>query len=405
MAGPRECGSGGEQECCPDGVAEERPSPGCVEEVRSSEGAGERPDESARECRSGGAECRARGCVQQCRSGDGAAGLRSQAALGREAGGCLLDGAPREGCRSGGCAQDCRPAGVAEGCRSDRSVQERRPDETEGFESGECVEEARPCARDDKRPFDRVVAGRPDASASDCPSGGTRQPQPEGGTEKDRPGDGAQGQATEEGRRPGEVAKGDRSGEGVRRRWSDGVVEAGHPDGSVPEGRSGGVERPRSPVAAKCRSGGCVQGCRSGKCAPGCRTEGRVAGGSGAMRSAARLRCTAEPDLEAVLSAKEFAQWVVRLVLEVLDHRRLVTHMTSVADARIVAALRTMVNADVVPGRGLGVAVPQRVTIRMVDARTAEICAGYDRGARHFALAARITRIRGQWRLSALRLR
>ncbi|MGW4845827.1 Rv3235 family protein [Nocardia brasiliensis] len=134
---------------------------------------------------------------------------------------------------------------------------------------------------------------------------------------------------------------------------------------------------------------------------------GRVGCGAGAIRpqSKSRVECGAEPDPEAVLSAKEFAQWAVRLVLEVLDHRRLVTHMTSVADARIVAALRTMVNTDVIPGRGLGVAVPGRVTVRMVDARTAEVCAGYDRGPRHFALAARIVRTRGQWRLTALRVR
>ncbi len=122
-------------------------------------------------------------------------------------------------------------------------------------------------------------------------------------------------------------------------------------------------------------------------------------------RSRSRAGCGAEPDPEAVLSAKEFAHWAVRLVLEVLDHRRLVTHMTPVADARIVAALRTMVNTDVVPGSGLGVAVPRRVTVHMVDANTAEVCAGYDRGSRHFALAARIVRTRGQWRLTALRVR
>ncbi|MGX1774697.1 Rv3235 family protein [Nocardia brasiliensis] len=122
-------------------------------------------------------------------------------------------------------------------------------------------------------------------------------------------------------------------------------------------------------------------------------------------RSRSRAGCGADLDLAAVLSAKEFAQWAVRLVLEVLDHRRLVTHLTPVADARIVAALRTMVNTDVVPGRGLGVAVPGRVTVCMVDANTAEVCAGYDRGPRHFALAARIIRTRGQWRLTALRVR
>lgn len=77
-----------------------------------------------------------------------------------------------------------------------------------------------------------------------------------------------------------------------------------------------------------------------------------------------------------------------------------------VADATVVAAVRTVLDAGFVPGRGLGVAVPIRVSVVLVDARTAEIFAAYARGGRRFALAGRIARSRSAgWRLTALRIR
>ncbi len=77
-----------------------------------------------------------------------------------------------------------------------------------------------------------------------------------------------------------------------------------------------------------------------------------------------------------------------------------------VADATVVAAVRTLLDAGYVPGRGLGVAVPVRVSVVLVDARAAEVFAAYARGGRRFALAARIVRTRSAgWRLTALRLR
>ncbi|MBF6247767.1 hypothetical protein IU471_30070, partial [Nocardia elegans] len=56
--------------------------------------------------------------------------------------------------------------------------------------------------------------------------------------------------------------------------------------------------------------------------------------------------------------------------------------------------------------RALGSAVHLRVRLRLLDTDTAEVWAGYDRGGRHFALAARVARTRATgWRLTALRVR
>ncbi len=96
----------------------------------------------------------------------------------------------------------------------------------------------------------------------------------------------------------------------------------------------------------------------------------------------------------------------MRVVLEALDRRRPVSQLKVVADATVVSAVRTLIGGDLVPGRRKGVAVPVRVGVVLVDTRTAEVYAGYTRGGRHFALAARIARTRTTgWRLTALRVR
>ncbi|MEU1959717.1 Rv3235 family protein [Nocardia sp. NPDC019255] len=105
-------------------------------------------------------------------------------------------------------------------------------------------------------------------------------------------------------------------------------------------------------------------------------------------------------------SARRFAESAVRIALEVFDRRRPVPQLAVVADATVVAAVRTLLDAGLVPGRGLGVAVPIRVSVVLVDARTAEIFAAYARGGRRFAFAGRIVRGRSAgWRLTALRIR
>ncbi|MET8648759.1 Rv3235 family protein [Nocardia aurea] len=101
-------------------------------------------------------------------------------------------------------------------------------------------------------------------------------------------------------------------------------------------------------------------------------------------------------------SARKFAEYALRTVLEVLDHRRPAGQLAAVAHPPVVAALRGMVGGDRVPFRELGVAVLARVDISMVDPATAEVYARYHRGSRHFAVAARITCARDGWRLAVL---
>ncbi|MEC3956736.1 Rv3235 family protein [Nocardia sp. CDC153] len=103
-------------------------------------------------------------------------------------------------------------------------------------------------------------------------------------------------------------------------------------------------------------------------------------------------------------AARQFAGKVVRLALEVLDGRRPPAQLAVVADPAVVAAARTLAGARTLPGRGLGSATLTRVDVIMADPGAAEVCAAYDRGARHFALAARIVRGRSGWRLAAFRV-
>ncbi|WP_223885468.1 Rv3235 family protein [Nocardia colli] len=109
----------------------------------------------------------------------------------------------------------------------------------------------------------------------------------------------------------------------------------------------------------------------------------------------------AEPDS----AAREFAHGALRIALEVLDHRRPIAHLDAIAEPPVVSAIRTLVAGDYVPGRALGTAVLTRVNVVMVNSDAAELCAAYDRGHRHFALAAHIARTRADhWRMTALRV-
>ncbi|WP_159080638.1 Rv3235 family protein [Nocardia suismassiliense] len=102
--------------------------------------------------------------------------------------------------------------------------------------------------------------------------------------------------------------------------------------------------------------------------------------------------------------AKEFAHRGLRCALEVLDRHRPVAQLGAIADPSVVSVVRTIVNGDFVPGSELGTAVLRRVDVVMVNGAAAELCGSYDRGHRHFALAARIARTRAGWRLTALRV-
>ncbi|MFE3444074.1 Rv3235 family protein [Nocardia sp. NPDC059180] len=103
--------------------------------------------------------------------------------------------------------------------------------------------------------------------------------------------------------------------------------------------------------------------------------------------------------------ARVAAERSLRVALEVLDHRRPVSQLTALADARTVAAVRTLIRADLIPSRELGSAILAGLHVEMVDEQTAEVCARYLRGSRRLALAARIERSgRRDWHLTALRL-
>ncbi|MFI9407377.1 Rv3235 family protein [Nocardia sp. NPDC052316] len=102
--------------------------------------------------------------------------------------------------------------------------------------------------------------------------------------------------------------------------------------------------------------------------------------------------------------AKEFAHRVLRCALEVLDRHRPLAHLGAIADPPVVSMVRTVVKGGFVPGAELGTAVLRRVDVVMVTGAAAELCASYDRGHRHYALAARIARTRAGWRLTALRV-
>ncbi|WP_405489899.1 Rv3235 family protein [Nocardia sp. NBC_00511] len=114
------------------------------------------------------------------------------------------------------------------------------------------------------------------------------------------------------------------------------------------------------------------------------------------MKSVARDECNA--------AARQFAGAALRLTLEVLDGRRPPGQLGPLAEPAVVAAVRTLSGSGRAPGRALGAATLTRVDVVMAAAGKAEVCAGYDRGERHFALAARIVRGRSGWRLAAFRV-
>ncbi|WNJ58050.1 Rv3235 family protein [Nocardia seriolae] len=103
-------------------------------------------------------------------------------------------------------------------------------------------------------------------------------------------------------------------------------------------------------------------------------------------------------------AARQFAGRALRSALEVLDGRRPPGQLSPFAEPAVVAAVRTLAGAGRLPGRELGSATLTRVDVIMSEPGRAEVCAGYDRGPRHFALAARIVRGRSGWRLAAFRV-
>ncbi|WP_405133221.1 Rv3235 family protein [Nocardia sp. NBC_01388] len=128
--------------------------------------------------------------------------------------------------------------------------------------------------------------------------------------------------------------------------------------------------------------------------------------GTVALQRVLRASHAAKSDVcdESDVVARQFAAAALRVALEVLDGRRSPLQLRPLAESGVIAALRTVADRGQVPGRGLGAATLTRVDVIMAGSRAAEVCAGYDRGTRHFALAARIVRGRSGWRLTAFRV-
>ncbi|MFB7718005.1 MULTISPECIES: Rv3235 family protein [unclassified Nocardia] len=101
---------------------------------------------------------------------------------------------------------------------------------------------------------------------------------------------------------------------------------------------------------------------------------------------------------------RQFAGAALRLALEVLDGRRSPVQLRPLAEPSVIAVLRTLAEHGQAPGSELGAATLTRIDVIMAGAGAAEVCAGYDRGTRHFALAARIVRGRSGWRLTVFRV-
>ncbi|MEV6062223.1 Rv3235 family protein [Nocardia asteroides] len=134
-------------------------------------------------------------------------------------------------------------------------------------------------------------------------------------------------------------------------------------------------------------------------CRPARRNGGAPRGVSLAVRGAcARNEAGSSP------TAQGFAEKTVRLVLEVADRRRQVDQLRTVAEPMVLAAVRTMLAQNLVPGRGLGSATLTRVRVTPDEGGAAEVFACYQRGPRTLALAGRIEFAKDRWRLVALRL-
>ncbi len=107
----------------------------------------------------------------------------------------------------------------------------------------------------------------------------------------------------------------------------------------------------------------------------------------------------------AMAEAREYSWRVLRMVLEVLDRRRPVAQLARFASPAVQAAVGTLVGGNHLRHRELGTAVLARVHVIGGDDGAIEVCGTYQRGSRHFAIAARITRAPATgWQLTALRV-
>ncbi|MFD4355958.1 Rv3235 family protein [Nocardia sp. NPDC058518] len=112
----------------------------------------------------------------------------------------------------------------------------------------------------------------------------------------------------------------------------------------------------------------------------------------------------APPATGSSTSAKRFTEQVLRLLLEVVDRRRSSTHLRAFTDAKVLAAINTMLAQDSAPDRNLGTATLTRVHLTPAEGDAAEVFASYQRGPRSLAIAGRIESSKDSWRLVAVRM-
>jgi hypothetical protein len=103
--------------------------------------------------------------------------------------------------------------------------------------------------------------------------------------------------------------------------------------------------------------------------------------------------------------AKQFAGYALRLVLEVLNGKRVATVLARVLDPELVNVMRSYCRGTApMPGRNLGAARMPVIEVHRAAPDQVEFYGTYLRGARKFAVAGRVTHTRRGWRVSALQL-
>lgn len=132
---------------------------------------------------------------------------------------------------------------------------------------------------------------------------------------------------------------------------------------------------------------------------------GRVLGGQ------ASRRCTHSGSGRAFepgagdADAKQFAGYALRLVLEVLNGKRVPAVLAPVLAPELVNVMRSYCRGTVpIPGRSLGAARMSTIQVHRAAPDQVEFYGSYLRGTRRFAVAGRLTHSRLGWRVCALQL-
>ncbi|WP_390888055.1 Rv3235 family protein [Candidatus Mycobacterium wuenschmannii] len=99
--------------------------------------------------------------------------------------------------------------------------------------------------------------------------------------------------------------------------------------------------------------------------------------------------------------AVAFADAALRRVLEVIDRRRPIAHLTGLLARELVDSVLAANRMD---GARHGVAVLRRVRLQPVGPAAAEVFGSYRRGERSHAIACRIEQRAGRWQVVALHI-